>query len=94
MDPGTALAVVGIALDTIKDLHAYYVGWKDRNEDVKEVRSDLIWLMNLFEAIRATLTQEDLDRNLSQTICDSIKSCKAIVGKLEKKLATIKRRNT
>jgi hypothetical protein len=61
MDPGTALAIVGLGLDAVKDLHSYYVIWKDRDRDVEEVGQQLIWLMNLFHTIQITLKQDDLN---------------------------------
>jgi hypothetical protein len=61
MNPGTALAIVGLCLDAVKDLHSYYVVWKDRDRDVEEVGQQLIWLMNLFQTIQVTLKQDDLN---------------------------------
>jgi hypothetical protein len=38
MDPGTALAIVGLGIDVVKDLHSYYMVRKDRDRDVEEIR--------------------------------------------------------
>jgi len=91
MDPGTALAVAGIVLDAVKELHSYYVIWKGRDRDIEEVRQQLLWLINLFEAIRTILEQDDLNPLLGQMICDSIWKCLDIKTKLEAKLAKFKR---
>jgi len=91
MDPGTALAIVGLGLDAVKDLHSYYVIWKDRDRDVEEVGQQLIWLMNLFHTIQITLKQDDLNPAQVQMICGSIKKCEEIITKLKIKLAKAKR---
>ena len=91
MDPGTALAVVGLVLDAVKDIHSYYVIWKGRDRDVEEIRQQLVWLINLFETINTILEQDDLNPLLAEMICDSIWKCLEIKTKLEAKLAKIKR---
>jgi hypothetical protein len=91
MNPGTALAIVGLGLDAVKDLHSYYVIWKDRDRDVEEVGQQLIWLMNLFHTIQITLKQDDLNPAQVQMICGSIKKCEEIITKLKVKLAKVKR---
>ena len=91
MNPGTALAIVGLGLDAVKDLHSYYVIWKDRDQDVEEVGQQLIWLMNLFHTIQITLKQDDLNPAQVQMICGSIKKCEEIITKLKVKLAKVKR---
>jgi hypothetical protein len=40
LDPGTALAVVGLAWDAAKDLYSYYVLWKGRDSDVEEIKTN------------------------------------------------------
>jgi hypothetical protein len=90
MDPGTALAVVGLGLDAVKELYSYYVVWKDRDRDVEEVRLQLIWLMNLFQTIQVTLKQDDLNPSQVQMICDSIKKCEGIMANLALSLAKVK----
>ena len=91
MDPGTALAVTGLVLDAVKELHSYYVIWKGRDRDVEDVRQQLMWLVNLFSAIRTILEQDDLNPLLAQMICDSIWRCRDIKTQLEAKLAKVKR---
>jgi predicted DNA-binding protein YlxM (UPF0122 family) len=91
MDPGTALAVVGLGIDAVKDLYSYYMVWKERDRDVEEIRQQLIWLMNLFQTIQTTLENDDLNQNQTQMICDSIEKCQEIIFKLEAKLAKVKR---
>lgn len=91
MDPGTALAIVGLALDAVKDVYAYYTVWKSRDDDVAEVRRSLLWLQGLFEAIEATLRDENLDRRQVQMICGSVEACEDVIGKLQKRLVKVKR---
>jgi predicted DNA-binding protein YlxM (UPF0122 family) len=91
MNPGTALAIVGLGIDVVKDLHSYYMVWKDRDRDVEEIRKQLIWLMNLFQTIQTTLENDDPNQVQAQMICDSIEKCQEIISKLEAKLAKVKR---
>ncbi|KAH9208968.1 hypothetical protein DL95DRAFT_478854 [Leptodontidium sp. 2 PMI_412] len=62
MDPGTALAIVGLVLDGVKDVYAYYSTWKDRDQEVAEVRRALLWLIGLFQSIQTTLASKNLDK--------------------------------
>jgi phage terminase large subunit-like protein len=61
MDQGTALAIVGLGLDAVKDLHLYYVVLKNRDRDMEEIRQQLIWFMNPFQTIQITLKQDGLN---------------------------------
>jgi hypothetical protein len=90
IDPGTALAIVGLGIDAVKQLHSYYVVWKGRDRDVEEIRQQLTWLMNLFQAIETTLDDDDLNTALVQMICESVESCQEIITKLKAKLLKVK----
>ncbi|KAL2062783.1 hypothetical protein VTL71DRAFT_5855 [Oculimacula yallundae] len=90
MDPGTALAVVGLALDGIKDVYAYYTVWKDRDADIAEIRSALFWLEGLFKAIRTTLVNKNHNKDQVELICKSVESCRTIIDHLGKKLTKVK----
>jgi hypothetical protein len=79
LDPGTALAIVGLALNAVKDLHSYYVLWKGRDKDVEEIRRQLTWIMNVFQSIEATLQHDNLNSTQKQMICDSIEACQGIM---------------
>ena len=90
MDPGTALAIVGLVLDGVKDVYAYYTTWKDRDEDVAEARRALIWLMNLFQSVQATLANKNLEKSKVDMICNSVKQCEDVIAKLRKRLMKVK----
>jgi hypothetical protein len=92
IDPGTALAIVGLGIDAVKQLRSYYVVWKGRDRDVEEIRQQLTWLMNLFQAIETTLSESDDDLNtaLVQMICESVENCHEIITKLKAKLLKVK----
>ena len=90
IDPGTALAIVGLGIDAVKQLHSYYVVWKGRDRDVEEIRQQLTWLMNLFQAIETTLGDDDLNTALVQMICESVENCHEIITKLKAKLLKVK----
>ncbi|PVH74379.1 hypothetical protein DL98DRAFT_575715 [Cadophora sp. DSE1049] len=90
MDPGTALAIVGLVLDGVKDVYAYYNTWKDRDQEVAEVRSALLWLIGLFQSIKITLANKSLDKAKVGMICDSVRECQAVMVKLRKRLSKVK----
>jgi hypothetical protein len=91
MDPGTALAVVGLVLEATKQLHAYYSVWKGRDEDIAEIRAALLWLAGVFVAIKSTLLRKDLDEDQKKMICEAVESSREAVGKLEKRLDKAKK---
>ena len=90
IDPGTALAIVGLGIDAVKQLHSYYVVWKGRDRDVEEIRQQLTWLTNLFQAIEKTLDDDDFNTALVQMICESVENCQEIITKLKAKLLKVK----
>lgn len=90
MDPGTALAIVGLVLDGVKDVYAYYSTWKDRDEEVAEVRRALLWLIGLFQSIEKTLANKNLEDDKVTIICNSVKECEAVMAKLRKRLNKVK----
>jgi len=94
LDPGTALAIVGLVLDVTKDLYEYYTIWKGRDEDIAEARVGLLWLNQLFCAIRFTLMDTKLAPDHEAMICQSIKSCQGVINKLEKRLDKSKKEGT
>jgi hypothetical protein len=75
MDPGTALAIVGLVLDGVKEVYEYYTTWKYRDEDVADVRGALLWLKGLFGPIKIMLTNDSLDKTQVRMICDSVQAC-------------------
>jgi hypothetical protein len=91
MDPGTALAIVGLVLDGVKDIYEYYTTWKDRDEDVAGVRGALLWLKGLFGSIKIALTNDSLDKTQVRMICDSVQACEDVIEKLRKRLNKVKR---
>lgn len=91
MDPGTVLAIVGLVLDVVKDAYEYYSVCKDRNEDVQEARSELLWLKRFFEALQDTLQSQHLNETQVTIVCESIGSCKDTMDKLTKRLSKVKR---
>lgn len=90
MDPGTALAIVGLVLDGVKDVYAYYSTWKDRDQEVAEVRRALLWLIGLFRSIQTTLASKNLDKGKVSMICNSVKECEAVMVKLRRRLNKVK----
>jgi hypothetical protein len=91
MDPGTALAVVSLALDAAKELHQYYCAWKGRDGDVAEVRRELLWLTQFFGVMKETLSRKGLGQEHKDIICESVENSQEIIDKLKKKLSKTKK---
>jgi hypothetical protein len=91
MEPGTALSVASLGLNVVKDLYKYYELWSGRDEDVASVHHELSWLESLFESIKSTLNNDDLDQTIKKSICNSIEVCQEIVPKLKKRLGKAKK---
>lgn len=95
LDPGTALAIAGMAYDITKDLYEFYRVWRDCENDVKEIRLSLLWTKNAFNAIRLTLQRPGFDGNAatlesSALICASLDACSDQVYALKVELNKIK----
>lgn len=75
MDPGTALAVVSIAIEAVKGLMAYYELWTDCDRYVKQARQSLLWVANIFSQIDITLRQPHLMPSIVSTIRITMKAC-------------------
>ncbi|MCJ1388748.1 hypothetical protein MMC18_001597 [Xylographa bjoerkii] len=91
MDPGTALAVVSLALEAVKELYDYYKVWKDCDNDVLELRSSLLWLAQVITAMEATLRKPPISGNIASMIVESVNACKTNMLELEIKLSKVKK---
>jgi uncharacterized protein Yka (UPF0111/DUF47 family) len=91
MDPGTALAVVGLVLQAAQGVYEFYSICKDRDDDVAGARRELSWLTLFFEAMEATLKKPDLNQQQVAIVCNSVQACEGTIKKLEKRLIKVKR---
>ena len=101
MDPGTALAVIGLALEAVKGLTAYFEAWHDCEEDVCEVRHVLSWYTQMFSSIHHVISQATQDISLLVRSIDESKDvCLELSSKLfkfrkegdvESKMASLKK---
>lgn len=90
LDPGTALAVVGLAITVCQELQTYYDGYKQYDEDVASVRSTAASLGAIFGLVSDALAQTELSQKQLQTLVNCISECEDNVTKMEKKLKKIK----
>ncbi|KAI8305273.1 hypothetical protein K4K59_012265 [Colletotrichum sp. SAR11_240] len=91
MDPGTALAVVGLSLQVLGGVKEYYKSWKDCDDDVRQFREALQRLETVLGHLQTTLKKPDLDATITSTICDAchnmedeMDEVKAILRKFKK----------
>lgn len=75
MDPGTALAVVGLLLQVVEGVKEYYKSWRDCDDDVKQFRDALLRLETVLGHLKTTLKKPHLEATIVLTICDA---CRAI----------------
>ncbi len=91
IDPRTVLAIFGLGIDAVSNSIRIMWSGEGGDRDVEEIRQQLIWLMNLFQAIETTLGDDDLNTALVQMICESVENFQEIVTKLKAKLFKVKR---
>jgi ankyrin repeat domain-containing protein 50 len=89
MDPGTALAVVSLALQVADGLYKCYKGWRDCDDDVKGLRKSLLWLANIFKQLEIVLRRPGLKDSLVKTIILTSKACEESVEELKDVLDSI-----
>lgn len=90
MDPGTTLAVVSLVYDVTKDLYKFYRGWKDCDDDVAELRRQLLELHSMFRVLRHTLQRHDIDPEKLQLVYDAIGNCNDVANDLRNHLSTLR----
>ncbi|KAK9783908.1 putative NACHT domain-containing protein [Seiridium cardinale] len=90
MDPGTALAVVSLALQVSSGLINYYRLWKDCHQDVQDLRASLLRLEQIFKHLRQALERPDLSSQIVLTICSTCKDCEGNINELRSVLETVK----
>lgn len=93
LDPATAVAVTGIAIDVAKDLVEFFKAWSRCPEDAIELRASILWLGQTFHLVRKTLRDRQDLRSRSDstydTIITSVESCESKVKALRIELNKI-----
>lgn len=90
MDPGTALAVVGLSLQVIVEIKEYYKLWKGYDDDVQRLREKLDRLAEMIEGLRPTLEKPTLDSTLVSRICRGCKRLKQNMGEMTEVLEKLR----
>ena len=90
MDPGTAVAVAGMAMEVSKGLLDFFKAWKSCPEDALALRAAILWLGQTFHLVRKTLMSHSGlrsgDESTYDTIITSVESCKSKVEALQTEL--------
>jgi hypothetical protein len=91
LDPGTAVAVVALALNVAKDLLEYLKAWKRCLEDVADLRFAALWLWQTFSNVDSMLQRHGREKyGISETQLDEIvgnvTDCKKQVNHLKREL--------
>ncbi|KAJ3956917.1 hypothetical protein N0V92_006518 [Colletotrichum tropicale] len=71
MDAGTALAVVGLALQVLEGVKEYYKSWKDCDDDVKQFMDALQRVRAVLGHLHTTLKRPHLEDAIVSTIRDA-----------------------
>jgi hypothetical protein len=82
MDPGTALAVVSIVYEVTKDLYSFYCAWKDCDDDVKELRQQLLAVHSMFCVLGPILKRNGFAADLANPVYDAISHCEDVAKDL------------
>lgn len=91
MDPGTALAIAGLAYDVTKDLYDYYRAWKQCDQDVKELRVHLLWLNDAFNVCQGVVGKPGLSADGTRLVCKALGGCTDATSHLNNVLDEIKK---
>jgi hypothetical protein len=94
MDPGTSLAIVGIALQVTKGLLRYFELWKNSDDDIVELQRSLLWLVNIFTRLDITLRKPSLQEDVVSVIRITMKGCEVNVQKLQELLQIVEKEGT
>jgi hypothetical protein len=90
MDPGTALAVPGLASDAVKGLYDYYRAWKHCDGDVAELRAHMLWLHSAFQTAKRLLTRSGISSHDRSLVESALVGCQQATEELNEVLAKIK----
>ncbi|KAL3295439.1 ankyrin repeat protein [Colletotrichum asianum] len=90
MDPGTALAVVGLSLQVLGGLKEYYNSWKDCDDDVKQFREAMQRLTTMLDHLKSVLSKPHLDPGLVSAINDVYDNLKESAEKMERLLKKVR----
>ncbi|KAK4554950.1 hypothetical protein LTR86_008098 [Recurvomyces mirabilis] len=83
MDPGTALSVVSLVLEVSQGLYTYYQVWKDCEKDIKDLRTQLLWLSVIADRIRAALDRPGLRSEDHLLVTSALNRCDDAAHKLK-----------
>ncbi|KAE9575340.1 hypothetical protein CGMCC3_g8561 [Colletotrichum fructicola] len=90
MDPGTALAVVGLSLQVLGGMKEYYKSWKDCDDDVTQFREAIQRLTTMLDHLKSVLLKPHLDPSLVSTINDVCDNLKGSAEKMETLLKKVR----
>ena len=86
MDPGTALAIVSLALDVGKDILKYCEKVKDAGEEHARLRKRTASFQSILETIRNVLEGQQCRGEVLQKVVDLCVECNEAITKLRSKL--------
>lgn len=87
MDPGTALGVVSLAIQSCQSLHSAFSAWSSYDEDTKSLVQYIRQLHETLQTVKQTLDDTDTaDSHLVQILCDSIPIRVARLNRLNGKI--------
>ncbi|KAJ4314926.1 hypothetical protein N0V94_006230 [Neodidymelliopsis sp. IMI 364377] len=92
MDPGTAVGVASLGIQVCQGLVEYYRDWKDYNDDILEICTEITELNKTFalldQNLRALPSSIFVDRTTECTV-----RCQHGIDQLDKQLKTIRKEN-
>jgi hypothetical protein len=83
LDPSTALAVVSLVYDVSKDLYTFYQSWQHGDDDIRDLRVQLLLLQGVSQSVHKTLERERIiEQQAHGDLKLAIESCEKAVKEL------------
>ena len=82
-DPITAIATLGQVSGAAKGLYHYYQAWHGCEEDVRQIRKQLLWLCQMFLAVQDVLSHSTLPSQQQDLLESALHNCQDSASELE-----------
>jgi hypothetical protein len=82
LDPITAIAIAGKIAATAKELYLYYQAWDRCEEDIRQIRKQLLWLCNMFLAVHDVLDRPILSSQQREQVESALHNCRESASEL------------
>lgn len=85
----TAAGLISLGITSCQGLLVYYRSWKDADETVNNMYGSIEALTRTFMVLERSISSSTLNKDATQRVNESAKSCEQGISALNKKLAKI-----